>query len=67
MLTYKNYIGRVEFDNEAGILHGETTNTRDVITFQGSTVEELKKAFINSIEDYLAFCAKRKEMPRQHA
>ena len=33
MIEYKGYIGRVEFDDEAGIFHGEVINTRDVITF----------------------------------
>lgn len=43
MLKYKDYIGHVEFDDEAEIFHGEVINTRDVITFQGSTVKALKK------------------------
>ena len=33
MLRYKDYIGHVEFDEEAEIFHGEIINTRDVITF----------------------------------
>jgi predicted HicB family RNase H-like nuclease len=32
---YKGYIARVEYDDDAGIFHGEVINTRDVITFQG--------------------------------
>jgi len=35
MMEYKGYIGKVEFDDEAEIFHGEVINTRDVITFQG--------------------------------
>jgi predicted HicB family RNase H-like nuclease len=34
MMEYKGYVGIVEFDDEAGILHGEVVDTRDVITFQ---------------------------------
>lgn len=63
MLNYKNYVGHVEFNDEAEIFHGEVINTRDIITFQGTTVKELKRAFKDSIEDYLAFCAERKEAP----
>jgi len=65
MMKYKNYIGHVAFDDEAEIFHGEVINTKDVITFQGETVKELKKAFIDSIEDYLAFCAERGEQPEK--
>ena len=60
MLRYKNYIGQVNFDDEADIFYGEVINTRDVITFQGKSVKELKKAFADSVEDYLVFCKERK-------
>jgi len=63
MMEHKGYIGKVEFDDEAGIFHGEVINTRDVITFQGESVTELKKAFRDSVDDYLAFCAERGEEP----
>ena len=62
-LEYKGYIGVIEFDDEAGIFHGEVVNLRDVITFQGDSVAELRQAFIDSIEDYLDFCAQRGEQP----
>jgi predicted HicB family RNase H-like nuclease len=63
MMEYQGYIGKVEFDDEASIFHGEVINTRDVITFQGKSVAELKKAFRESVDDYLAFCAERGEEP----
>jgi len=65
MLMYKGYIGHVEFDDEADIFHGEVINTRDVITFQGKTVAEIKKAFRESVNDYLAFCEERNEDPEK--
>jgi len=65
MLIYKGYMGHVEFDDEADIFHGEVINTRDVITFQGKTVVEIKKAFRESVDDYLAFCKERKEEPEK--
>jgi predicted HicB family RNase H-like nuclease len=62
-MEFKGYLGKVEFDSEAGIFHGEVINTRDVITFQGKSVAELTKAFRDSIDDYLAFCKQRGESP----
>ncbi len=38
-------------------------NLRDVITFQGSSVQELKKALADSVEDYIASCKERGEEP----
>ena len=57
MMEYKGYIGEVNFDSEAHIFHGEIINTRDVITFQGKTVDELEIAFHESITDYIEWCA----------
>jgi len=65
MLRYKGYVGMVNFDAEAGIFHGEVLNIRDVITFQGTEVGELKQAFIDSVEDYLEFCKERGEKPEK--
>lgn len=62
-MNHKGYIGHVEFDADAEIFHGEIINMRDVVTFQGTTVSELKQAFIASVEDYLAFCTERGEQP----
>ena len=63
MMEYKDYFGKVEFDDEAGIFHGEVIDTRDVITFQERSVDELKTAFHDSIDDYLAFRKQRREEP----
>lgn len=65
MMEYKGYVAKVEFDDEADIFYGEVINLRDVITFQGDTVAELRRAFQDSVEDYLAFCAERGEEPEK--
>jgi predicted HicB family RNase H-like nuclease len=63
MLKYKGYSGRVEYDDEAKIFYGEVIDTKDVITFQGTSVNEIEKAFRESIDDYLEFCRERGEKP----
>jgi len=63
MIEYKGYIGQVIFDNDANIFHGEVLNIRDVVTFQGQSVDEIRQAFHESIDDYLEFCAELKEKP----
>lgn len=65
MMEYKGYLGRAEFDDAANIFHGKVINIRDVITFQGKSVDELHQAFKDSVEDYLAFCAERGKGPEQ--
>jgi predicted HicB family RNase H-like nuclease len=56
MMEYKGYIGIVEYDDDARLFHGDIINTRDIITFQGTTVEEIEKALKDSVDDYLAWC-----------
>ena len=63
MMEYKEYLARVEFDEDADLFHGEIINIRDVVTFQGKSVTELRQAFQDSVEDYLEFCAERGEEP----
>ena len=63
MMTYKGYQAKVEFDHNAEVFHGEVINTRDVIFFEGTTVDQLDKEFRFSIDDYLAMCAERGQEP----
>jgi predicted HicB family RNase H-like nuclease len=65
MMEYKGYVGKVELDDEANILHGEVINIRDVITFEGASVDEIQNAFRESVDDYLDFCAQRGEAPEK--
>src|SRR5580658_7340073 len=62
-MKYKGYTGHVEYDDEAKIFHGEVLGIKDVVTFQGITVDEIEQAFKDSIDDYLAFCKERGEEP----
>ena len=63
-MRYKGYEGTVIMpDEDATIFYGEITNTRDVITFQGTSPEEFKQAFRDSVDDYLEFCRERGEEP----
>jgi len=55
-MEFKGYIGIVNYDDEARIFHGEVINTRDVITFQGTSVDQLEKSFRESVNDYLNWC-----------
>lgn len=65
ILTHDGYIAEVELDEDAGILHGQVINTTAVLTFQGKTVDEVKKAFVDTIEDYVAWCKERGKEPEK--
>ena len=65
MMKYKGYTGAVAYDSEDEIFHGEVINLRDVITFEADNVEDLKKEFQTSVDDYLTFCKERGEEPEK--
>lgn len=65
MMKYKGYIGHVEYDDEAKIFHGEVVGLKDIITFQGRSVEELEQAFNDSVDDYLNWCKELGEKPEK--
>jgi predicted HicB family RNase H-like nuclease len=65
MLMYKGYTGVVEFDAEAMVFHGDVIGLRDVITFRGTNVEEIKEEFKRSIDGYLDWCRKLGQEPEK--
>lgn len=64
-MTHDGYVANVELDEEAGLFHGEVINTRDVLTFQGRTLDELKAAFADTIADYADWCRDRGKKPEK--
>ena len=53
MMAYQGYLTHIAFDAQANPFHGEVINIREVVTFQGPSVDELRQAFADSVEDYL--------------
>jgi predicted HicB family RNase H-like nuclease len=63
MMEYRGYHAAIKYDHEDEIFHGEVVGTRDVIFFEATSVEELKREFSFSIDDYLAMCEERGQEP----
>ena len=56
VLEYKGYLGSVEFSADDELFFGKITGIRDVVTFEGDSVTKLKKAFKDTVEDYIITC-----------
>lgn len=61
MLKYKGYTGKVEYDAEAEIFHGEVLGLKDVITFQSDNAHTLKEEFRTSVNEYIHYCKELEE------
>ncbi len=55
-LIFKDYIGSVHFNAEDEIFFGKIEGIDDLISFEGISVNELKKSFEEAVEDYIALC-----------
>lgn len=64
-MTCQGYVATVELDEDAGLFHGEVVNTRDVLTFQGRTLDELRAAFADTLTDYAEWCRQRGKTPEK--
>jgi predicted HicB family RNase H-like nuclease len=57
MIEYKGYSGVLEFDPSIGAFHGRVVGLQDVVTFQGHSLDELRREMAESVDDYLELCA----------
>lgn len=62
---YQGYFGKAEYDSLLKQFYGEVVGTRDVVTFEGRTLGEVRDAFSASVDDYLAYCRERGEQPEK--
>jgi predicted HicB family RNase H-like nuclease len=65
ILHHKGYHARIVFDAEDEIFTGRLSGINDQISFHASTVQELKMAFIEAVEDYLETCARVGKSPEK--
>jgi predicted HicB family RNase H-like nuclease len=64
-MTYKGYSARIEYDDEDGIFTGRLAGISDGVGFHGDTVDALRDAFQEAVEDYVETCAKVGKEPQK--
>ena len=64
-MTYKGYSARIEYDDEDGIFTGRLAGISDGVGFHADTVEALRDAFHEAVEDYVETCAKVSKEPQK--
>lgn len=65
VLKYKGYHGSTEYSLEDDCLFGRILGINDVVTYEGNSVKEIKAAFKDSVDDYLAFCKEVSKEPNK--
>ena len=64
-MTYKGYAARIDYDDEDGIFVGHIAGIRDRVGFHADTVDDLRAAFHEAVEDYLETCDKVGKEPQK--
>ncbi len=56
VLIHKNFIGSVHFNASDRIFFGKIEGINDLVTFEGSTVDELENAFKYMVDEHIKDC-----------
>ncbi|MCI5217883.1 MAG: type II toxin-antitoxin system HicB family antitoxin [Candidatus Electrothrix sp. LOE2] len=54
--SYKGYTGSIEVSVEDSCLHGEILFIDDIITYEGTGVDELQVSFKEAVDRYISYC-----------
>lgn len=64
-LSYRDYTGSVEYSSVDNCLFGRVLGINDMVSYEGASVEELRQAFEEAVDDYLTLCAETGKEPER--
>ncbi|MFN8486904.1 MAG: type II toxin-antitoxin system HicB family antitoxin [Caldilineaceae bacterium] len=64
-MSFRNYLASIEYDSDDKIFVGHIVGIHDIVSFHGSSVEELEAAFHEAVNHYLDVCAKIGQTPQR--
>ena len=62
-ISYKGYIGSVEFSEPDELFFGKVQGIRALISYEGTTARELVADFHHAVDDYLTLCETANKTP----
>lgn len=65
IMRYKEYSAKIAYSDEDQCFTGRVTGIRDIITFHGDSVLELKKAFREAVDFYMESCVREGVIPQR--
>ena len=65
LLKYKDFYGSVEYSSADECFFGKIIGTADLVTFEGKSVDSLKTAFAEAVEDYIVLCEEAGKEPQK--
>lgn len=65
LMHYKGYYGSVHLDQDELIFYGKLQYIRAIVTYEGNTARQLRKAFEEAVDDYLDTCTQKNITPEE--
>lgn len=62
-MEYKGYHGSVKYSKPDDILYGTILGIDDLVSYEGTSVQEIENDFKTAVEDYLIFCEENDKRP----
>ncbi len=64
-MTYKEYNAQIVYSEEDGCFIGDLVGIRDIVSFHGDSLNEIREAFEESVDDYLLTCQEFNRLPQK--
>ena len=64
-LKYKDYLATINYSSEDDVFYGKIFGINDLVTFEGTSVSGLKKAFREAVDDYIETCKEIGKAPEK--
>jgi predicted HicB family RNase H-like nuclease len=64
-MLYKNYAAHIEYSEADGCLVGHIAGISDIVGFDGQSVQEIRAAFEEAVDDYIEFCEEQGIPPKR--
>jgi len=56
LMEYKGYSGTVEYSAADNVLHGRVVDIRGYVSYEGDSLDVLRKCFEETVDVYLSMC-----------
>ncbi|MBR5730641.1 MAG: type II toxin-antitoxin system HicB family antitoxin [Firmicutes bacterium] len=65
VMNYMGYTGSVEFSAEDNVLYGKVLGIKSLVSYEGTSVDDLLQDFHNAVDSYLDLCKRNGFEPEQ--
>jgi predicted HicB family RNase H-like nuclease len=65
LMEYNGYFGTVDYNDQDETFYGKVAFIRDLVSYEGQSVQELKQSFHDAVEDYLELCQREQKTPEK--